>query len=225
MNSVDGEPDPVTFPAVWCGMGQERCEYDSVPPLEPARFTGQFDWLDEPRHPDPDGKAPVTDLGRALAEVDLALPQDFVTFHTHQPLRHLLLDMSSCWSDLSLASEPLLPSPVERDAWLLRFLSDQQDCVTWYLYLRPGQTFVVHAYGLEFDDNYPFVDEEEEFRKIYWCAPSFEQFAYRCWIEDRIADLLYQGQEQLITGELQEYLDFYRKRPVEEWPAEWISVQ
>ena len=156
----DGHRNTVSFPAVWCGLGQERCDYDSVPPLDPARFTGRFDWLDEPRHPDPDGETMVADLSRALAAVGLALPQDFVTFHTHQPLRHLLVDISSCWSDLSPAAEPLLPSPVERDAWLVRFLSDQQDSVTWYLYLRPNLTFVVHAYGLEFEDNDIYAGDE-----------------------------------------------------------------
>ncbi|MBE1484666.1 hypothetical protein [Plantactinospora soyae] len=218
MNAVDGEPLPLTFPAVWCGFDLVRREYSTVPPLDPARFTGQFDWLDEPRHSDPNGEALVTELGQALAAVGLALPQDFVTFHTHQPLRHLLINSSSCWGDLSLASKPLLPSPWERDAWLLRFLRDQQDCVTWYLYLRPDQTFVVHAYGLEFDDNHLEADE------VSWCAPTFEQFAYRCWVEDRIADLLDDGQNGL-TGELENYLDFYRKRPADQWPSDWGNIR
>jgi hypothetical protein len=216
MNSVNGEPDPVTFPAIWCGMNLVRCGYDGVPPLDPARFTGQFDWLDEPRHPDPHGAALIANLGRELATAGLTLPQDFVTYHTHLPLRRLLTDMCSGWSDLSLTSKPLLPSPAERDAWLLRFLSDQQDCVTWYLYLRPNQTFVVHAYGLEFGDS-PFHAGNEIFRKIFWCAPSFEEFAYRHWTEDRIAYLLDQGQDQAITDELQNYLNFYRDWPDEEW--------
>jgi hypothetical protein len=70
-------------------MDLVRCDYDIVPPLDPARFTGQFDRLDEPRHHDPEQKTLVTHLSQALAEVGLPLPQDFVTFHTHQPLRRL----------------------------------------------------------------------------------------------------------------------------------------
>jgi hypothetical protein len=220
MNPVDGKPDPVVFPASWCSWELEgyrpaeymweRYPYDTVPPLDPARFTGRFDWFDESQWPDPDGQALVAELNRALGAVGLGLPQDFVIFQTHQPLRHLLVEISDCWSGLSLAPKPL-PSPVERGAYLLQFLSDQQDCVTWYLYLRPGQTFVVHAHGLEFEDDGVHT-EEEQFRTIFWCAPSFEQFAYRFWVETRIAELLYDGQEQLITGDLREYLNHYRKR-------------
>jgi hypothetical protein len=51
--------------------------------------------------------------------------------------------VTGCWTDIS---QPL-PSPVEPGAFLVRFLRDQQDCVIWYLYLRPsGETFVVHSH-------------------------------------------------------------------------------
>jgi hypothetical protein len=185
----------------------ERYPYDGVPPLDPGRFTGRFDWIDEPRSPDPDGRAVVAQLDRELGAAGLALPRDFVTYETHTPLRHLLVEISSGWSGRSLT-----PSPVEPGAFLLQFLSDQQDCVTWYLYLRPGETFVVHAYGLDFEDDGGPYTEEEDFRTIFWCAPSFEQFAYRLWVEARIAELLADGQEGLITGDLRQYLNHYCER-------------
>lgn len=58
--------------------------------------------------------------------------------------------MTGCWTDVS---DPL-PSPVEPGAFLVRFLRDQQDCVIWYLYLRPsGEVFVVHSW---LDDAYEY---------------------------------------------------------------------
>jgi len=110
-----------------------------------------------------------------LAAVGVALPEDFVSFHSWAGWALELDDVSvtGCWTQLG----PLpMFSPVEPGAFLVRFMSDQQDCVTWYLYLRRGEpAFVVHAYGLEYDQ----VADEEDFGVIYRCASSFEEFAYR----------------------------------------------
>ena len=128
----------------------------------------------------PDAVAKMEDLNRQLIAVKLALPRDFVTFQTRTELSEILdaVSVTACWSSVS---EKPIPSPVEPGAFLIRFLTDQQDCVTWYLYLRPsGETFVVHSY-------YSLEDlpaGEEASAKIFWCAPSFEQFAYRFWIRE-----------------------------------------
>ena len=77
----------------------------------------------------------------------------------------------------------------------------------WYLYLRPsGETFVVHSY-------YSLEDlpaGEEASAKIFWCAPSFEQFAYRFWIENRLWSALNEVRDEPLTPELADYLAHYQ---------------
>ena len=241
----------VAFEATWpgtelgtyrpCGGTYERYPYSSVPILDASRFAGAFDWLPDPGTIDPAQVALLADLDQQLATVGLALPLDFVLYHTHTELSQTLVAVSGtgCFSTL-LGSSPeesedrplpfrnyLIPSPVDPGAFLLQFLNDQQDCVTWYLYLRPtGETFVVHAYGLEFevDDEGtpaylrpgtfpPFLSphDYEAFAKIFWCAPSFEQFAYRFWIENRILHALVITPEEPLAADLQVYLEHYRR--------------
>ncbi|MFC8720799.1 hypothetical protein [Kitasatospora sp. NPDC057198] len=191
----------VHFEASWCNTGldpyrdcaatYERYPYDSVPPLDAALFTGAFDWLGGPSG-EPSGRAAeLADLERAVAALGLALPADFLTYHRDARLSGTLDDVSptGCWQDLSAP----LPSPVEPGAHLVRFFRDQQDCVFWYLYLRPGgEAFVVHSW-LDYEYELgPLEDDEEPAEDladpaaIHWCARSFEEFVHRYWLEGRI---------------------------------------
>lgn len=225
----------VEFQATWCAtdLGDyrpctstyERYPYSCVPILDESRFTGAFDWIQASGAIDPAMVAKMEDLNRQLAAVRLALPHDFVTFQTRTELSGVLdaVSVTGCWSSLS---EHPIPSPVEPGAFLIGFLNDQQDCVTWYLYLRPsGETFVAHAYGLEYalDDDTPAnlhpgmfpanLDPEDydEYARIYWCAPSFEQFAYRFWIENRLWLALHHAPKEPLAPELEDYLAHYRR--------------
>jgi len=97
-----------------------------------------------------------------------------------------------CWTSLSTP----LPSPIEPDARMVRFFRDQQDCVLWYLYLRPtGDSFIVHSYrDLEWEaevrssgdtdeiESLPDFENDPDY-EIFWCAPTVEIFAYRFWTE------------------------------------------
>ncbi len=218
---------PVRFEAMWCAsdLGEarpcqgtyERYPYESLPPLDAGRFDGGFGWLGEPGDPIPEQRARLKEIARSLADKGLALPADFATFQTHSGF-HAELDrvsVTSCWSDLS---EPLA-SPVEEGAHLVRFLRDQQDCVIWYLYLRPsGEVFVVHS---QFDFEYGregYDQEDEEYDEddylpsdeIFWCAPTFEQFAYRFRTENLLWRAVHKFGRAETTPELSAYLDHYR---------------
>ncbi|MGW3244450.1 hypothetical protein [Streptomyces sp. NPDC001070] len=135
------------------GLGAYRdcrytCEcypYDSLPPLDSTRYTGAFEWLGGTGEPVPEQVAHIEGLAARPAAEGIALPADFAAFHTSGKVRYAPDEVSvtCCWTDIS---DPL-PSPVEPGAFLVRFLRDQQDCVIWYLYLRPsGEAFVVHSY-------------------------------------------------------------------------------
>lgn len=206
--------EAVGFPAAWCGtdLGDyrpcrelyEHYPYDSLPVLDTTRFVGEFQWLGDPGEAVPEQVAKLADLERRLAAEGLALPEDFVTFHSASNLRYALAEVSvtGCWSSLPGP----IPSPVEPGAFLVCFLGDQQDCVLWYLYLRPsGESFVVNShldFAREVDD---LVMEEA----IVWCAPDFEQFAYRFWVENRLREAVNDDDEASLDRELRAYLDHY----------------
>jgi hypothetical protein len=195
-----------------CRYTYEVYPYESLPPLGP--FSGAFEWFGDLGDPVPDRVARLDRLAVGLAAQGLALPGDFVAFHTggHSDLALDEVSVTACWTDVS---EPL-PSPVEPGAFLVRFLRDQQDCVLWYLYLRPsGETFVVYS---GFDYEYEFqarADGEEtgadlgDRAAITWCAPSFEEFAGRFWIENRAWHALHGGDvsplDPLVSGYLSHY--------------------
>ncbi|PJM97343.1 hypothetical protein CG719_04335 [Streptomyces sp. CB01373] len=218
----------VGFDAAWCAtdLGEyracrytyERYPYESLPPLDSSQFTGDFQWLGGARGLVPEQVAKLNELAEGLAARSLSLPQDFVTFQTSANLHGSLDEVSvtGCWTDLS---EPL-PSPVEPGSFLVRFLRDQQDCVIWYLYLRPsGETFVVHShldYEYEFeaqrDREEPescLDDPEEQAAAIFWCAPSFEEFAHRFWIENRLWHAVNGGDLSRLEPQLCDYLLHY----------------
>ncbi|MYW05208.1 hypothetical protein [Streptomyces sp. SID3343] len=219
----------VDFAAAWCAtdLGDhrpcrftyERYPYETLPLLDEKRFTGAFQWLSNPGELVAEQAAKLRHLEDRLAAEGLALPQDFVTFEVSSNLRGSLdtVSVTGCWSSLS---EPL-PSPVEPGAFLVRFFRDQQDCVLWYLYLRPsGEVFVVNSH-LDYEYEYEARDSADcepesdlddlaaQKAEILWCAPSFEHFAYRFWLENRLWRAVNGGGDASLDPEMQGYLDHY----------------
>ena len=220
---------PADFGAAWCAtdLGKyracrhtyERYAYESLPPLDPTNlFTGAFQWLGSVGDPVAEQVAKLNGLAAELTGRGLTLPRDFVTFQTSGNL-HPCLDEASvtgCWSDISQPQ----PSPVEPGAVLVRFLRDQQDCVIWYLYLRlSGEAFVVHSH-LDYEFEYEarrageetetdLDDADEQRAAILWCAPSFEEFAYRFWIENRLWHAINGGDLSGVAPRLLDYLRHY----------------
>lgn len=217
----------VNFDAAWCAtdLGEhrpcrhtyERYPYGTLPVLDEKQFTGAFQWLGDPGEVDAEQATKFRQLGEGLAAEGLELPQDFVTFHVSSKLRGSLdaVSVTGCWSSLS---EPL-PSPVEPGAFLLRFFRDQQDCVHWYLYFRPsGEVFVINShinYEYEARDSEDWEPESDlsdlaaQTAAILWCAPSFENFAYRFWLENRLWHAVNGGGDASLDAEMRRYLDHY----------------
>ncbi|MFF5701365.1 hypothetical protein ACFY7H_02460 [Streptomyces sp. NPDC012794] len=223
-------PAPFRFPTGWCAtdLGSHRpCEstyevypLDSLPSLHSGRLDGGFGWLGGPGTPD--GPEPGHGEHLAAVEADLAplglrLPTDFRTFYRSGSLCRAFDEVSvtACWSDLSGA----LRSPVEEGARLVRFLRDQQDCVIWYVYLRPsGETFVVFSHldlDVELAERELTAAQAAEFRaaaaeSLVRCASTFEEFAYRFVVENELwMHLNTTNQGVGPAPHLQEYLDHY----------------
>lgn len=208
------------FEAGWCAsdLGEHRpCRYtyeyypyESLPPLDSARFTGDFAWLGGPGAASPERSAALAGLDGALAAHGLALPAEFIAFQAGERTHHALDEVSvtACWTSIS---EPP-PCPGEPGTFLVRFLRDQQDCVHWYLCLRPsGETCVVWS-PVDFAYEYERGREAgaAELRaEIRWCAPAFEEFAYRFWAENRIWHAVHGGGPAELDQPLRDYLDHY----------------
>ncbi|MFE9092826.1 hypothetical protein [Streptomyces sp. NPDC007264] len=238
-NELQLTMSPTGFQAAWyasdlgrfrpCGGTYEVYPHESVPPLDPGRFTGSFDWLGGVGSPEPEQADRLGRLAESLSALGLTLPGDFVAFQTAANLHDRLdqVSVTACWSDIS---DPL-PSPVEDGARLVRFLRDQQDCVFWYLYLRPsGETFVVFS-GVDYEEYAARKADGEEKsgdeasrhreahrRAIGWCAPTFEEFAYRFWVENRIWYTVQGADLSGLEPELRDYLSHYA-------PPEAASVE
>ncbi|GHB28546.1 hypothetical protein GCM10010392_65830 [Streptomyces clavifer] len=223
------DPSSVDFDTAWCAtdLGKYRaCQYtyedyslEDLPPLDSSQFTGAFRWLGDAGSPIPRQVMKLNGLARDLAARGLTLPRDFVTFQTTENLYGSLdeVSLTGCWTNLS----DRLPSPVEAGAFLVRFFRDQRNCVIWYLYLRPlSEAFVVYS-DLDYEFEYEarrdreetqtdLEDAEEQRPAILWCAPSFEEFAHRFWIENRLRHAVNDHELPMLEPQLQEYLNHYR---------------
>ncbi|MQY15773.1 hypothetical protein SRB5_59640 [Streptomyces sp. RB5] len=236
--SVSDAP-PIVFARAWCGtdLGEyrpcrstyERYPYEGLPRIDPADFTGADRRLAGSGEVVPELAVELGELAEGLEAKGVTLPQDFVTFQTDSKLYRLLdeISVTACSTHIS---EPL-PSPVEPDAYLVRFLRDQQDCVIWYLYLRPsGESFVVHShldYEYEYearrageDTGTDLDDLEEQQSAILWCAPSFTEFAYRFWAENRLWRALNDDALSGLGPGTRAYLNHYAPRPPTEFDRE-----
>jgi len=96
---------------------------------------------------------------------------------------------------------------------VLRFLHDQQDCVMWHLYLAPPSDECVLASRTYLDlvytnpDEVGHITEAEAVEQTWVCAPSFEAFLYRFWMENMIWFNL--SERKPLTEEQRRYLAFY----------------
>ena len=190
-----------------CRVTYEIYPYESLPRIPAGRLTGTFEWLGDTNEPDAEAIAEMERISHDLAAMGLSLPPDYVRFRANGAANLVLDEVSvtGSWSDVAGPT----PSPIEPDAALVRIFSDQQYCASWYLYLRPtGESFVV--FDVDGGSTDPAAEESillnQEFR---WCAESFEEFAYRYWIENRLWQAL-RDPDTGMAPELGEYLAHYQ---------------
>ncbi|MEV0646634.1 hypothetical protein AB0I28_15355 [Phytomonospora sp. NPDC050363] len=207
----------IEFPRVWSAtdLGELRpagafttyagWPYETLPSLRPERRDG-FAWAGDAATSAPDAErlAELETLARSLPP-GIALPESFVRYMSRPALTALLDEVSTtaCRTDLS----DVIASPVEEGAHLVRFFRDQQDCVFWYLYLRPnGESFVVDS---EWSERFADAEGRPEF---FWSAPTIEEFTYRYWLECKCWYVLsdyFEGEE---TPEVVAYLSHYGEK-------------
>lgn len=178
----------------WGGGTYSLIPYDQLPDLGRNDWDGSFRWLPPPHETDTvldvdedsDGKR--LDLGplhREAQEAGLKIPDAFAAFLTTPEIHRRVPTCTACYLDLS---SRLLEPPSNQPGRLLRFMNDQQACVLWYLYLPPGDVPAVVAGTPEWldDDSAGSIDDAVVFEQFVLCAPDFETFMYRFWIENAI---------------------------------------
>ncbi|MDX2060766.1 MAG: hypothetical protein SFV24_23340 [Gemmatimonadales bacterium] len=194
------------YPAYWYGTDLEaaglrdvrpdigtygRYSYDQLPPV-PFDLLGGFEWLEQaPPLADHIGTekaaenpGALTVLRDACRRAGLTLPISFDRYLSTPALWSRVRSCTDCYLDLCPAP---VPDP-EGTGYLVRFLSDSQSCLFWYLYLRSSA--LDHAivaspdfYGVELEQ---WHDRRPDPKALVFCAESFEAFMARFWLENEI---------------------------------------
>jgi len=182
------------FPAGWwsfdlgeyrpCDSTYELYPYEALPPLDEALFRGDFGWLTPAKAP---RTAAAPKILAAAAKLGLTLPPAFVRLVREPALQAAIPSCTACEWDPSVAPVPCRVVP---GAHLIRFLRDQQDCLFWYLHLLPDGDAHVLCSPIPFDHPELSVTPEVVVANTWYCAPHFEHFVYRFWIENELWDKL-----------------------------------
>jgi len=196
--------------------------YDSIPPIR--TLNGTLDWLD-PLDPQtdqgmqlyrtaPEERGKLAEIEAEATQLGLTLPAAFLRLMGSPELQDRIPSCTACTFDLSAH---IVPCIGETSGYIIRFLRDQQDVLLWYLYLTPqGEQWVLvspYEFGDGPDEN-PNDAPENERRAIIArtriCAPSFEAFVYRFWLENTLWFRLNTSESDgPLSDEQQRYLDFY----------------
>lgn len=240
----------IPFPWAWwafdlgdarpCASTYERFPYEDLP-LIPT-LDGTLSWLGQPgwqglREGDSEQKVAHERLSAQAREkvqtltaqaecLGLMLPAAFTRLMSAPELYTRIPEYAGCWFYLHEAQ--LDPCPGSEDGFVVRFLTDQQDCILWYLYLTRQGTEAVLAVGdpspnapsayLERlarpDEDGPLNNEQRQavIANIYACAPSFEAFVYRWWFEATIYMKLHRYDSTPLTEDERRYLAHCRER-------------
>jgi hypothetical protein len=205
-------------PDFWGDIGSTYglIPYGDLPPLDHSGRDGSFDWLpDLPRgdvalafeDPSLSAAARLARLAEEAAREGLSLPDGFSQFISSPRVHRRVPTCTACYLDLAdhLIAAPGAPGR------LLRFMNDQQGVLLWYLYLRPDGQHAILVCTPEWDDDADGETLEDVVRltEILCCAPTFEEFIHRFWLENAIWYSLYEARP--MTHEQKRYLDAVRK--------------
>ena len=213
--------------------------YEHLPPI--PTLDGTLSWLGQPGWPESPNDSPerrasyqhfsaeardqVRDLVTQAEQFNLILPSAFTRLMSAPDLYTRIPEYAGCWFNFFEAQ--LDPCPGSEDAYVVRFLNDQQDCVLWYLYVTRQGGEAVLAVGdpcpdapgpylerlVRPDEDGPLTDKERHavLANTYACAPSFEAFVFRWWLEATIYMKLHGYDSEPLTEQERRYLAHYRQ--------------
>jgi len=230
--------DESPFPSGWYGTSLECVglkeqrpnvgtyglyEFSNLPLIDKS-FDGSFNWLDsEVTHSRNIGNEMRTSIQKSIIEltkscesIGTELPRSFIQFLTTLHLHNCIRSATDCFLD---PSNGPVQSPIG-DGFLIRFLADSQACGFWYLYIPKkinDHCVVMSHYFFDPDydrDNPPdgFVDGVDP-NEIVFCAPSFEEFLYRFWLENELSFSYFNETQQNLSGK--KYIEQYSTAPAD----------
>ena len=132
-------------------------------------------------------------------KLQVPLPDAFVRFMGNLELQDQVPSCTACYFDLSTH---IAKSPFGDDGYFIRFLNDQQWVLLWHLYIRPNgdHCVVVSDAPLDGEHLLEVLNADEEpvsfdtiQRDTFFCAPGFEEFIYRFWLENHLWFALTEG--------------------------------
>jgi hypothetical protein len=194
------------FPCYWWGSSLEivglesirpfvstygRYDFSALPPI-PFQLHGDLEWLENTKshilnigcEREKENKIALQELVQSCDAVDIQLPASFLKFMSNFSLQERVRSNTDCY--LFLCPSPI-PSP-KGGGYLLRFLSDSQACLFWYIYITEDRSdhAVVCSPGFYGIKSELWREEEPDPDEINFCAESFEIFLWRFWIENEI---------------------------------------
>jgi hypothetical protein len=163
-------------------------------------------------------------LAASAQQLGLTLPKAFLRLMASPALRDRIPSCTACYFDLS---KKIVPCPGSEEGYVIRFLNDQQDVLSWYLYLTLQGEHCVLVSPFELDkaaneeaeesDKGEAGKDREQVEKrrrsiianTLVCAPSFEAFIYRFWLENVLWFNLNEAEGSLSEAQ-QQYLAHYK---------------
>jgi hypothetical protein len=217
-----------------CHGTYELYPYDGIPPISQEQLTGQLQWLVplaseidaemQPHRSTPEQREEhlpeltddVKSLVASAESLGLTLPEAFLRLMSSSALQDRIPSCTACYFQFSR----LAPCPGDKEGgYVLRFLHDQQDCIIWHLYLSPkGDAYVLASYtyldlaGTD-SEEVDHITEADAVKYTWVCAPSFEAFLYRFWLENVIWFNL--AEQKPLLEEQKQYLAFYENKKLE----------
>lgn len=161
-----------------------------LPPIDPKILKGEFQWL-----PELTGEwekfVMMGDFGTNFSPICMSaknlgieLPVSFLNFMGSPCYQDRMISNTNCYFELS---EKIVKSPGSDGGHFIRFMNDEQDAMLWYLYIDKEGNHSVATTRYVLDSFYLYGTAIEKILEdIVICAPSFEEFIYRFWIENRI---------------------------------------
>ena len=206
-----------------CDGTYQLYPYNSLPPLaEPDEaltwlgpLSGAVDGQMAAHRNPPEERGALDTIAAEARALGLTPPPSFSRLMASSALQDRIPSCTACYFKLG---EHLLPCPGADGAYIVPFLSDQQDCVLWYLLLAPGGVHHVLAFP---GDMMEYVDAVKPGSSVTMsditgairvCAPSFSSFIYRFWLENTIWFKLNTSDAAPFTPAEQAYLDHYAQR-------------
>jgi hypothetical protein len=219
-------PDQTPYQSGWWGadLGKYRAcdstyclfEYDSLPPLDESVLQGDFRWLTPPtaatekqmQPHQPRQSAQQVAMLAQLQQLEqaLVLPPAFRLFMSRTDWQDA---MPSCTANYFLLPDEPVTNPFGGKSHWVNFFNDQQEVLQWYLYLAPTgeHSVMVTAFDLARDQELLRYDPARYRAQVWFCAPSFEAFLYRYWLENTIWFGLDEG--STLSAAQQSYLAHY----------------